>query len=390
MEAQSEGSGAGVTGVKSIHALERGLDLLQAVRAAVAQGVGGIGLNALHQQSGLSKATLLRLLQTLSGRSLVWRRLADGMWLPGWAGAGNLEPAIHLAEIASSLLVELSAHLRHIEAEFADFLINALADRRTRGEFLAWRDRVGKSSERTADYRFAILARIIAWALDRGLVPANLCKRPGRLYRGSRAEFIWREAEEAAFYAKAPGHLHLALMLALWTGQRQGDLIKLTWRVYDGTHIRLAQNKTRSKMGKRQLKRVVIPVGAPLKAALDALRLSYSEQGKEPPETVLVTLRGSPWFSTSWSRVRAKAGVAGLTFHDLRGTVVTRLAIAGCTVPQIATITGHSLKDVEVILDAHYLMRDFGLGEVAIARLESAGNCKPSSSGSEPEEIIGE
>ena len=51
-------------------------------------------------------------------------------------------------------------HLKHIEVEFGDFPVAALADRRTRGEFLAWRDRVGRSSERTADYRFAILARM--------------------------------------------------------------------------------------------------------------------------------------------------------------------------------------------------------------------------------------
>ncbi|NOW44351.1 integrase [Novosphingobium sp. SG751A] len=307
------------------------------------------------------------------------------------------EQSSDYAALADRTRKDYAKHLRHIEAEFADFPITALADRRTRGEFLAWRDRVGKSSERTADYRFAILARIIAWALDRGLVPANPCKRPGRLYRGSRAEFIWREAEEAAFFAKAPQHLHLALTLALWTGQRQGDLIKLTWKAYDGTHIRLAQNKTRSKTGKRQLKRVAIPVGAPLKAALDAHKLSYGEQGNALPETILVTLRGSPWtsdgFRTSWRRGCIAAGVAGLTFHDLRGTVVTRLAIAGCSVPQIATITGHSLKDVEAILDAHYLMRDSGLGEAAIVRLENAGDCKPDGkpppSGSAPEEVNG-
>ena len=44
-----------------------------------------------------------------------------------------------------------------------------------------------------------------------------------------------------------------------------------------------------------------------------------------------------------------------LTFHDIRGSAVTRLAAAGCEAPKIATITGHSLKDVEAILDAHYL-----------------------------------
>lgn len=49
---------------------------------------------------------------------------------------------------------------------------------------------------------------------------------------------------------------------------------------------------------------------------------------------------------------------------------MTRLAIAGASVPQIATITGHSLKDVESILDAHYLNRDSGMAETAISKLE--------------------
>jgi integrase len=62
--------------------------------------------------------------------------------------------------------------------------------------------------------------------------------------------------------------------------------------------------------------------------------------------------------------------VTDLTFHDLRGTAVTRLAKAGCTVPEIATITGHSLRDVGAILDSHYLSRDSALGESAIRKLE--------------------
>lgn len=38
--------------------------------------------------------------------------------------------------------------------------------------------------------------------------------------------------------------------------------------------------------------------------------------------------------------------------------------------PQIATFTGHSLKDVETILDAHYLGRDIQLAEAAVLKLE--------------------
>jgi hypothetical protein len=41
---------------------------------------------------------------------------------------------------------------------------------------------------------------------------------------------------------------------------------------------------------------------------------------------------------------------------------VVRLAIAGATVPQIATFTGHSLKDVEAILDAHRAVRPSARG----------------------------
>src|SRR5215472_2491579 len=45
---------------------------------------------------------------------------------------------------------------------------------------------------------------------------------------------------------------------------------------------------------------------------------------------------------------------------------LTRLAHADCTVPQIATITGHSLKTVEAISDKHYLKRDEVLAEQAM------------------------
>jgi hypothetical protein len=60
-----------------------------------------------------------------------------------------------------------------------------------------------------------------------------------------------------------------------------------------------------------------------------------------------------------------------VTFNDLRGTAVTRLAIASCTEAEIAAITGHTLRDVRSILDTHYLHRDPALAEAAIRKLES-------------------
>ncbi len=190
----------------------------------------------------------------------------------------KFERSSDFLDLADKTRKDYKKHIRAIEDEFGDLPIAALEDRRVRGDFLAWRDRIGAKSRRQADYRFSVLARILSWAFNRGLVPSNPCERPGRLYRSSRSENIWTEVDEAAFYAKAPDHLHLALTLALWTGQRQGDLLRLTWSAYDGTHIRLKQRKTGA--------RVIIPAGAPLRAALDAAKAKRSNRDPEDTKPV--------------------------------------------------------------------------------------------------------
>lgn len=256
-----------------------------------------------------------------------------------------------------------------IEAEFAGFPLAAMPDKRTRGIFKGWRDKLAKASLRQADYAFTVLARILSWGLDRGIIDANPCEKAGRLYTANRSEAVWTIDDEEAYLRTAPEHLHLPLLLGLWTGQREGDLLSLNWAQYDGRHIRLIQNKT--KRGGKGGKRVMIPIGKPLKRMLDALK---AERGPSPMDRILLTSRTTPWtlngFSVSFRKACGKAGIQGLTFHDTRGTAVTRLALAGASVPQIATLTGHSLKDVEAILEVHYLNRDPRLAQDALEKLE--------------------
>jgi integrase len=64
-----------------------------------------------------------------------------------------------------------------------------------------------------------------------------------------------------------------------------------------------------------------------------------------------------------------RAGIRGLTFHDLRGTAVVTLARAECNEVQIYSITGHKPGDVRAILTAHYLPRDAKVARDAIAKL---------------------
>jgi hypothetical protein len=69
-----------------------------------------------------------------------------------------------------------------IERRFADAPIKALADPRTRGVFLDWRDELALKSKRQADYAWTVLARVLSWAKDRGKVTVNPCERGGRVY----------------------------------------------------------------------------------------------------------------------------------------------------------------------------------------------------------------
>lgn len=91
--------------VKTIRALERGLDVLQ-----VLQMTRSAGLHDLHRATGLPKATLTRVLLTLERRGLVWQRMADGAYLPSHTRqerARHLDDEHRLVEVASPILERL-------------------------------------------------------------------------------------------------------------------------------------------------------------------------------------------------------------------------------------------------------------------------------------------
>jgi len=91
--------------VKTVRALERGLDVLLEVQARRA-----VSLHELHQALALPKATLLRMLLTLGRKGLVWQRLADGAYLPhlGAVARTTGAPVEQIAEIASPYMKALS------------------------------------------------------------------------------------------------------------------------------------------------------------------------------------------------------------------------------------------------------------------------------------------
>lgn len=280
-------------------------------------------------------------------------------------GTGTLTGLIHdfcesadWRRFAETTRAEYKRVLRIIEDEYGSCPLPALEEREFRRDALRWRDKHAKKAPRQADYRIAVLARVLAWGADRGHLHVNVLSEVKRVYRSDRSELIWLPEHVETFVAVAPQEMQWALMLALHTGQRQGDLLRLTWNAYDGKVITLRQSKGGA--------RVTIPCTKALRATLDAMPRRAT--------VMLTTPTGRAWkskhFQHRWGDVAAEAKIVDLHFHDLRGTAVTMLAEAGCTQQEIAAITGHSLKHVAQILDT-YLARTRRLAENAIVKLET-------------------
>lgn len=284
-------------------------------------------------------------------------------------------------QLAASTKTEYRRMLTGAEVEFGNMPMAALADARVRKDFLDWREKIArKSGPREADNRLSAISAMLTWAVDRGQITANHLRGFKRLYHSDRSEIIWLPEHITAFMRVAPLEMQRALILALHTGQREGDLLRLTWTAYDGSRIKLRRGKARRAGVAAAL--VEIPCTAALCRMLDAMpRVS---------PLILTTKTGQSlkkrYFARLWDEAMQKAGLQSVTlpgsdtpvdlhFHDLRGTAVTLLSEAGCTVQQIATITGHSLKTVHRILE-RYLARTRGLAEQAIMNFENSPRTK--------------
>ncbi|QDI83127.1 integrase [Methylorubrum populi] len=262
-------------------------------------------------------------------------------------------------ELAAKTRESAAYDLKACEERWGSTLLTIVENPRSRPAFLKWHDNLAEKHPKAADAKLGRLARVFAWGVDRGHIRHNPVANFERAYRSDRAEMIWMPEHVAAFEAVASPEIRLAMMLALHTGQRQVDLLTLPWSAWDGTAVTV-----RSQSKSRRL--VYVPATRALKAALDA--------APRRATTILVAPRGAAWrkrrFHELWSEAFAESKIAeDLHFHDLRGTAVTMLAEAGCTVPEIATITGHSQAHAQKILD-RYLARTRTLAESAIAKLD--------------------
>lgn len=254
--------------------------------------------------------------------------------------------------------------LTKVEQKFGTMPIAALEDRRVKVDFSSYHEKVARESgPREADHRMQTISALLTWAVNNGQISVNHIKGFQHLHRVDRSDKIWLPEHVHAFMKVASVEMQQALIFALHTGQRQGDILRAAWTNYKDGRLTIKQGKTK--------RTVVIPCTKALGSMIDKLPRRAA--------VILTTKTGKAWkaryFKHQWEKASKAAGITELHFNDLRGTAVTMLAEAGCSVPQICAITGHSLKTAYSILE-RYLSRTAPLAEVAMFKFENAKTTK--------------
>lgn len=239
----------------------------------------------------------------------------------------------------------------------------------------------------TARGAVAVLSAAISWGLKRGKIKmaANPCQGLGMEIPDARLRCLSPdEVRHLVATADAIGRPEIgdAVIMGVWTGQRQKDRLELIdIGLVDGRR-RFQQSKTKAIVEIRQAPELEHRLTQARKRRLDwkvkPLEIIVDEKTK--------TRFKADWYRHVYSEVRAAAAagvkdaqggewvippmpsLSDARDQDLRDTSVTWLARAGCTHAEIGQITGHSDQSIQTIL-RHYLSRHREMGDNAIAKL---------------------
>jgi integrase len=180
-----------------------------------------------------------------------------------------------------------------------------------------------------------VLRVLMKHAVEIGLRADNPTRDVRKVQVKSDGFHSWTDAEIAQYEVRHPigSKARLALALLLFTGQRRSDVVRMgRQHIRDGI-MTVRQVKTGTELA--------IPVHAELATAIAEIS----------GMTFLMTEFGKPFTAAGFSHwFRARCNEAGLphcSAHGLRKAAARRLAEAGCTEHEIASITGHaSLREI--------------------------------------------
>ncbi len=246
-------------------------------------------------------------------------------------------------------------------------LIECFGAKRIRGNQSRCRTEVRKkeridlgNSERTVNRYLALLKKLFNVAISEGRVKENPVKQV-KFYseRETHRSRVLSAEEEIRLLAECPDYLRRIVFLALNTGLRRGEILKLKWGQIDFPRREMVAWRT-----PRGRRRDLSPsIGLFLKSS----RAMRQKDGKADCVFGMKSIR------TAFGNACQRACIEGLTFHDLRRTFGTRLLERGCDIITIQRLFGHSSSLVTQI----YLHPDDRLGREAVDLLAEIPPKKP-------------
>jgi integrase len=192
----------------------------------------------------------------------------------------------------------------------------------------------------TVNRDLAILRRVLNVAVGERWIATNPFAGSTPLISAAderKRERVLSLDEEARLLAACTGkraHLRPLIIVALDTGCRRGELLRLTWEDVD-LLSEPARLRVLAENSKTQRERSV-PLTQRAAAALAALQARPATT----PEARCFGVTSSP--KTAWRGACRAAGLVDLRFHDLRTTCGTRLSGAGVPIAEVARMLGHS------------------------------------------------
>jgi len=203
---------------------------------------------------------------------------------------------------------------------------------------------------------YRLLHTGMAQAVSDGLIPANPCAIKGASQRDSRQRTERRVLTPDELWTLAdamPERYRAAVVVSFLSGLRAGELFALQRRHVDlaaGT-VRVDQSLARPGTGggrfsstksRAGVRTVVLPAVAV--EALTEHLARFTPAGRDA--LVFGTSTGRPLTggsrTTMFARARRAIGRDDLTWHDLRHSAMTLVALTGATLPELMQRAGHS------------------------------------------------
>jgi integrase len=183
-----------------------------------------------------------------------------------------------------------------------------------------------------------------------GVIYTTTHRRTRRLNEG---EQVLLEAACAGCLGDNRFFVLLAILLAIETAMRRQEIFNLRWGDVDTKTRRIKIQKSKTDHVADNPGREIVMTKRAIFLFVAAMPPQTVNNKPDPEQTVFPMSKRA--FSEAWKDVLRRAGIKGLTFHDLRREAGSRFDEAGLTKAEHDLMMGHSNGDVGSIYIASKL-----------------------------------